>query len=698
MAHPCLVLFLFALGFGSWANADFIEVHVTSDVYNAAENKEYILGNPIFITGDNCSTIQANLTLNNTDSTVHFWSGPNVEWDGSHIYAKPPQYVDGASAIWISGTVEQVNWALSNVRYNPPTGFVGVEELLVQVEDISPAGACASGTGSTSVIFNTTQTIRIAVYPHNDAPTLSLLGFPSVDQTTRLQIQENQDILLNFALDDVDAGSAQLEVNITVVNGLISLNYSSTLFYADNGPETYSIRGGLNDLRSHVLTALVFHPTPYVHSQFRHPGLGLPQQLGVVTVTVSDFGASPLTPFAPGSSTYTVLMNISSDITTCPCFFMEALNISEGSGPILWPIELRDPEYSEWDQLRTYLTVRMSISNGTLWFPETAARKVYDPIWKAWTFTGTTAAIKRALNQTVLTVDPDFAGTMTLEIYVRDETEQWAHPSRIPVMRNHTTYHYVHVMAVNDAPRIIGREPMYHVNRNRTLVFDEIRAYDPDANPNWDVMNVRIEVTEHGELILANDPEAVGATNISGNWTRVLDNITFDATIYQLNQLITGMQYKNVKPWADYVEHIVDPLHSKDYIKITINDNGFSGWGGPQIGVEILSITAYADLFPTCQDFVDFHRGYCGCYFITYPEDRAINMTDPILSTLPMDFPMKLYQKETQHRAFVQGCCAQHTPAQRPALFTKRYQVGTCTKAEFQSGWPHWAGHQNHNC
>ncbi len=76
---------------------------------------------------------------------------------------------------------------------------------------------------------------------------------------------------------------------------------------------------------------------------------------------------------------------------------------------------------------------------------------------------------------------------------------------------------------------------------------------------------------------------------------------------------------QNTVPWEDYVDHIVDPIHAMDWIRIEINDRGFSGVGGPQNGTAYLRITAYADLFPTCQAFVGLHRQYCGCYFVALP-------------------------------------------------------------------------------
>jgi|UniRef100_A0A7S4D342 hypothetical protein len=648
-----------------------IELLLTESSYNLTENEVFLLRHPIKVTDvawRGCASYEANLTLQNTLGTLHFWAGHGAA-----------SYSDGSHSIWIVGTLDQVNWALANVKYTPPTNFIGVDQLSVSVSD---GGSCSNATASTK-----SGVINLVVHEKNDSPMLLLLGASGADQQTHLRIRENQDVTLNFGLFDNDVTN-ELEVNITVFNGHLTFNYSHpwaqswtdtsrNLTWYEVGPTYYRVTGTQANLRNYLLTGIIYHPPTNVHSQFRKPGLGLWQDLGIVTVTVSDQGYSTFT--LPGTNHYTVYFNMSSDITTCPCFMFDDLNITEDAGSVHWPILMYDTEYTIVEQMSVWVTARMTLSNGTLWFPTTTAAVTYDPVFNVWTLFGTETAVQRALNGTIFTPQPDFIGTSTLEIFVKDETRTG---DLLQVFRNHTVYGYVHVIPINDPPRIIGGDTVYHFNRNMTLVFEDLSVYDPDASMTTDYMDIYIS-TESGQIVFPSDPLAIGAHNVTGNYQDMTSNITMRATLHQLNMLLKGMQYRSTTTWAEYITHIADNVHAVDYINITVNDNGYTGSGGPQMAYARVQITAYADLFPTCQSFIDIHRAYCGCYYIAYPDLLPINSTVPLFAMIPMDFPMRLYFPETAHRGFAQGCCQSWGPHERSLHFTKRYGVGLCANADF---------------
>ena len=95
---------------------------------------------------------------------------------------------------------------------------------------------------------------------------------------------------------------------------------------------------------------------------------------------------------------------------------------SQDAGSVHWPILMYDTEYTIVEQMSVWVTARMTLSNGTLWFPTTTAAVTYDPVFNVWTLFGTETAVQRALNGTIFTPQPDFIGTSTLEIFVKDET------------------------------------------------------------------------------------------------------------------------------------------------------------------------------------------------------------------------------------------------------------------------------------
>lgn len=336
----------------------------------------------------------------------------------------------------------------------------------------------------------------------------------------------------------------------------------------------------------------------------------------------------------------------------------------------------------------SYATAIITVTNGTLSFAQSAAAVTYDAAAGSYTLFGTFNMILRATNGTLFTPDPDFNGNAILTVQFMDYPES-AHIQGSPV-RNVTKTMQLAVSAVNDAPRMYGAQRTWHVRQNEYLLVTELEAYDVDANPLTDLIDVVINST-HGKLTLGwrpywlSGPAYVPQNELPGGTHKeVTEGFAFTTTMDGLNKILgsihddhRGLGYQNDKPLPAAIHYIDTPVHDVDYITITISDRGSSGAGGVQSATFSIMVTSYVDQYPTCKTFLDLHPQYCGCYYISDHANSSV--TD--WTTLPTDFSSTLYLKETAPARFSQGCCdLYHYPDHvSGSVFTRVDDMGLCS-------------------
>ncbi|MBF0628007.1 MAG: tandem-95 repeat protein [Magnetococcales bacterium] len=197
--------------------------------------------------------MQATLAAANGTLTLNPGSGVTVTAGSS-----------GTAGLTFTGTLAQINTALSNLSYQGGADYAGQEILTLVVDDQGHSGSGGARSATSTVTFE--------VAAVNDAPTLTapaaITATEDVDATIR-----------GFAVNDVDAGTHALEATLELLHGKITLaaNSGVTLTSGTNGSARLVFTGTLVQLNS-ALSALTYRGNTDYHG---------PETL---TLTVSDQG------------------------------------------------------------------------------------------------------------------------------------------------------------------------------------------------------------------------------------------------------------------------------------------------------------------------------------------------------------------------------------------------------------------------
>ena len=122
----------------------------------------------------------------------------------------------------------------------PRPGFSGQDTLSVSIDDLGNTGGAAQVT-SDSVLIS-------VVDATNTAPTVTNSGAQNVDEDTDLTIT-------GLSIGDIDAGSGNLEVTLSVTDGLLTLPDTTGLtFTTGDGTQnsTLTFRGNLDDINAAI--------------------------------------------------------------------------------------------------------------------------------------------------------------------------------------------------------------------------------------------------------------------------------------------------------------------------------------------------------------------------------------------------------------------------------------------------------------
>ncbi|MBI2477521.1 MAG: tandem-95 repeat protein [Planctomycetia bacterium] len=129
---------------------------------------------------------------------------------------------NGSKNVSVTGTVAQVNNILAGVTYTPDLNFNGSDQLTVNTNDNGNTG----GGALTDV-----DTINITVTPINDQPTIMVPGQQTffTDFDNRFTSTPNP-----FQIGDADAGNNNVQVDLTIGDGAVTLVDSTGVTVAQN--------------------------------------------------------------------------------------------------------------------------------------------------------------------------------------------------------------------------------------------------------------------------------------------------------------------------------------------------------------------------------------------------------------------------------------------------------------------------------
>jgi hypothetical protein len=159
---------------------------------------------------------------------------------------------NGSASMTFSGTLADLNTALAGLAYQPTANFNGADTLTITTNDQGNTGAGGA--------LSDTDTVAITVGAVNDAPLNSVPTAQSTNEDTTLVFSTANGNPIS--LGDVDAGSGELAVTLSVAHGTLTLGGTSGLTFTagSNGSASMTFSGTLADLNT-ALAGLAYQPT-----------------------------------------------------------------------------------------------------------------------------------------------------------------------------------------------------------------------------------------------------------------------------------------------------------------------------------------------------------------------------------------------------------------------------------------------------
>lgn len=155
---------------------------------------------------------------------------------------------NGTGNVTLDGTVSQVNARLGGLVYTPTANYFGADTLTVATNDNGNTGG-VTGNPTASNPLADTDTVNITIQPINDAPTLVVPG-----QQTFITDFDNIFSTANgnaFSIADVDAGSDDVQVDLTIGNGTLTIaNTASLSSVSGNGTNSVTIQGSVANINA----------------------------------------------------------------------------------------------------------------------------------------------------------------------------------------------------------------------------------------------------------------------------------------------------------------------------------------------------------------------------------------------------------------------------------------------------------------
>ncbi|MBW2254042.1 MAG: tandem-95 repeat protein [Deltaproteobacteria bacterium] len=395
-------------------------------------------------------------------------------------------------------------------------------------------------------------TVTLTVNPVNDAPELTVPGSQSVDED-QLRVLP----AISVADDDVDQGTDQVEVSLSVADGILNLADTTGLSFSSGSDGTGSMT--FSGLLADVNTAL--SAVEYDSDLDFNGGDSL-------SVSVNDLGnygsGGPL----PDSGLVAITVD---PVDDPPALTLPGPQIaSEDLTLVLPPIGITDIDVEEGTG---EVEVALSVVSGTLTLAETTDLSFSSGAdgTKAMTFSGLLADVVAALAAVDYTPTAGFNGDDTLEVAVND-LGNWGLGG--PQADEGTIA--VTVNPVNNAPELTlpGAQ---EVDEDQVLALPAIGVSDVDVDEGTGQLEVVFSATS-GTLTLA---DTTGLTFTVGGDGEAL--LSFYGLLADVQAALVGVDYA---PGPHF--------NGVDTLSVSVHDLGSWGAGGSLSDTGTIEVTVNA--------------------------------------------------------------------------------------------------------
>ncbi|WP_290642478.1 DUF4347 domain-containing protein, partial [Aquabacterium sp.] len=483
-------------------------------------------------------------------------SGSNVTYAGTTIgtYAGGTSGANLVITLNSNATDAAVTALLKNITYqNTNTSTPSTSTRTVRF-------VATNALGQTSA----NNDVSVTVTSVNDAPVNTVPAAQSVNEDTTLVFSSGNSNLISIA--DVDAGSSNVQVTLTVTNGTLTLSGITGLsFTVGDGTSdaTMTFTGTVSAINT-ALAGMGYSPTANYNGA------------ASLTILTSDLGNTGSGGTLTDSDTVAITVNAVNDapvnnVPTAQTTNEDTnLTFSSGNGNLI--------SVSDVDAASGNMQVTLTVTNGTLTLSGLTGLSFTSGDGSAdatMTFTGTASAINTALAGLTYAPTANYNGSDTLTILTSDLGNTGSGGTKTD-----TDTVAITVTAVNDAP--VNTVPAAQsVNEDSSLTFSSgnsnlISIADVDAGSGS--MQVTISVS-HGALTLSG---ITGLSFTSGDGTADA-TMTFSGTASAINTALAGLVYS---PTANY--------NGSDTLTILTSDQGNAGSGGAKTDTDTVAITVNA--------------------------------------------------------------------------------------------------------
>jgi hypothetical protein len=204
-----------------------------------------------------------------------------------------------------TGTIAQINAALNGLTFTPGGDFNGSASVAIVTNDQGSSGAGGAKSD--------TDGIGITVNAVNDAPVVTVPGAQVINEDTPLIFSAGGTLI---AINDIDAGSGNLQVTLTATNGVIALATVGAFVQRRRWRRRPGddLPGKLSNINA-ALDGMTFKPAANFNatgisiavSDLGNTGLGGPRATPSVGITVNSINdprrsASPRPSVLPGTT------------------------------------------------------------------------------------------------------------------------------------------------------------------------------------------------------------------------------------------------------------------------------------------------------------------------------------------------------------------------------------------------------------
>lgn len=451
---------------------------------------------------------------------------------------------NNTKSVVLRGTVAEINATLaatSGLTYVGDADYNGSDTLTVTANDLG-----RSGTGNAQ---EDTKTVSITLTAFNDVPALTVPGPKTVTPNTDLFIP-------GISVNDVDAGDAEIQVNLTVINGTLTLRTD-----VSNGLTAANIQNNNTKVVTLTGSQAKINATLAASDGLKYRGNANYTGTDTLTVDSDDKGNGPSGSTARTDSK-TVALSVT-DANQAPTLTVPgAQTATEDTDKEISGISIADIDAGTADvELRLQapngkLTVRTDVSGGV------AAGKVQGNGSSTVTLTGSLTQINATLAASGALKyrgNTDFNGSDTITVTANDKGNTGTGGAKTASKTVAIT-----VSAVNDAP-VVTAPTTRTVPPNTDFALTGISVAD-DATSD---IQVTLVAGKGSLTLLTNVSGGLTSTGVAGNGTKSVTLTGTPAKIKATLEASGGLKYRADSNYT-----------GADTLTITANDQGKTGTGG----------------------------------------------------------------------------------------------------------------------